>query len=265
MLRGNNSLTTPNVEVGLKIERSELKCPMKQFVVALCLVLLAGADRTRAADFPLPSQAAPSPPPLYGTAPYPKWGGLYVGVNGGYGLGGSQWNLAGLPSGVFDANGFLFGGTLGFNVPISEILVGLEGDVDWSGLNGSVGNCALNAGGAVASCETKSNWLGTARARAGYEFDRTLIYVTGGAAFGNVQSGLSPGASFDAATRIGWTAGAGLEFALSDSWSAKAEYLFVNFSNASCTSVANCGTAAGSSVALTESLVRAGINYRFSW
>ena len=51
--------------------------------------------------------------------------------------------------------------------------------------------------GAGAACETKNNVLGTARARVGYAADRTLIYVTGGAAFGNVQTGLNPPATFD--------------------------------------------------------------------
>ena len=81
------------------------------------------------------------------------------------------------------------------------------------------------------------NFLGTARARVGYAAERTLIYVTGGAAFGNIQTGLNPPATFDSTTRVGWAAGAGLEYAFSGNWSAKAEYLFVDLGTASCTTV----------------------------
>lgn len=239
---------------------------MKQFVVAFVLLSLIGIGRPLAADFPLPSQAAPVPPPIYNSeAPGKSWAGVYFGINGGYGFGNSQWSLAGTPTSIFNSNGFLVGGTVGINIPISEVLFGFEGDIDWAGLDGSVGNCAVNGTGAVAACETKDNFLGTARARVGYEFDRALVYVTGGAAFGNVQAGLNPPATFDSALKVGWAAGAGIEYAFTNNWSAKAEYLYVNLGNASCTTIANCGSAAGASVALTEDVIRAGLNYKFSW
>jgi outer membrane immunogenic protein len=99
----------------------------------------------------------------------------------------------------------------------------------------------------------------------GYALDRTLIYVTGGAAFAPVQAGLNPSSSFDTSTKFGWTAGAGVEFAFFGNWSAKAEYLYIDLASASCSTVANCGTATGSSVAFTENVVRGGLNYRFPW
>jgi outer membrane immunogenic protein len=239
---------------------------MKQAVVALVFVSLVGIGRPLAADFPPPVQSAPVPPPVYNPmVPSKSWSGFYLGVNGGYALGSSQWSLNGTPTNIFSSNGALIGGTLGFNFPISEVVVGFEGDVDWAGLDGNVGNCAINTAGAVAACETKNNFLGTARLRVGYQFDRALPYVTGGAAIGNILAGLNPPASFDSATKAGWVAGAGIEYAFTDNWSAKAEYLFISFSGASCTTIANCGTAAGASVALTENLMRAGLNYRFSW
>jgi outer membrane immunogenic protein len=235
-------------------------------IVAFSFLSLAGTIAAAAADFPPPWQNASGPPGVYSTAATSKsWGGVYLGLNGGYGLGSSQWSLGGNPSAVFDPNGFLAGGTVGFNFPISEVLFGFEGDLDWARFDGSIGNCAVNAAGAAAACETKSNFLGTARARAGYAFDHLLVFVTGGAAFGNVQTGLNPPASFDNATKVGWTAGAGIEYALSPDWSAKAEYLYVNLGSASCNTLANCGGAAGASVVLTENLVRGGVNYKFSW
>jgi outer membrane immunogenic protein len=230
---------------------------VRRFAV-LVLLSIAGASPVVAADLPLPS------PPRYDIdAPYAHWGGAYLGLNGGFGSGSSQWRQGLILTNVFTNDGFLLGGTIGFNYPVSAVLFGVEGDLDWSTLNGSVGTCAVNGAGAPAACETKNNVLGTVRARMGYAFDRTLIYVTGGAAVGNFQTGLNPPATFDATAKVGWAAGAGLEYALSESWSAKAEYLFVDLGTASCTSAANCGSAAGASVTLTENLVRGGFNYRF--
>jgi outer membrane immunogenic protein len=234
--------------------------------LAFLLFSALGAGPVFAADFPTPAPEPMRLPKSYDTnGPYTNWAGAYLGLNGGYGLGSSQWTLGFLGTGIFNTNGFLFGGTAGFNYPISAVMVGVEGDVDWSGLSGSATTCAVNASGAVASCQTKNNLLGTARARVGYALDRALIYVTGGAAFGPVQTGLNPPSTFDSATKLGWAAGAGVEFAFSGNWSAKAEYLFVDLAMSSCSTVANCGTATGSSVAFTESLVRGGVNYRFSW
>ena len=232
---------------------------MRPFV-AFVFLSVVGVSRAAAADFPLPS------PPNYDVnAPYAHWGGVYVGLNGGYGLGSSQWTQGLISTNIFTTDGFLLGGTVGFNYPVSAVLFGVEGDLDWSTLNGSAANCAVNGAGAAAACETKNNVLGTVRARMGYAFDRTLIYLTGGAAIGDVQTGLNPPATFGSTTKVGWAAGAGLEYAFSDAWSAKAEYLFVDLGSASCTSAANCGSAAAASVALTENLVRGGFNYRFSW
>jgi outer membrane immunogenic protein len=233
---------------------------MKCFAIAFAFLFFGGLSQAVAADLPLPA----APAATYRAASN-SWGGFYLGLNGGGGFGSSQWTKGGNGTNVFDTSGFVGGGTVGFNFPISEVLVGLEGDVDWSSMNGSTGGCAVNAAGAPTACETKNNWLGTARVRVGYAFDRLLVFVTGGAAFGGIQTGLNPPATFDTGAHVGWTAGAGVEYALSQNWSAKAEYLFVGFPHSSCVSVANCGTAAGATVVLAESLVRGGINYKFSW
>jgi opacity protein-like surface antigen len=86
----------------------------------------------------------------------------------------------------------------------------------------------------AAGCLTKNTWLATARSRAGYAFDRFLVYGTGGAAFGNIQANFSLD-PVSSATEAGWTAGAGVEVAVAPHWSAKAEYLFVDLGNGSCT------------------------------
>jgi outer membrane immunogenic protein len=71
----------------------------------------------------------------------------------------------------------------------------------------------------------------------GYSFDRFLVYGTGGAAVGDVRANFSNEPVSDA-TEAGWAAGAGVEYAVARNWTAKAEYLFVNLANGSCTT--NC-------------------------
>jgi len=172
--------------------------------------------------------------------------GPYVGINGGGGWGNSSFS-APLPSTNFDTSGGLVGGTLGYNWQANQIVFGLEGDIDWSHFTGS-GTC-----GGV-SCSVRNDWLGTARGRLGYAFDRFLPYVTGGAAFGNIKTAKTGIGSADE-SRVGWTLGGGVEYGLSGPWSIKAEYLYVDLGNG--------GSIGGSTASFRTSIVRAGINYRF--
>lgn len=86
---------------------------------------------------------------------------------------------AGVSTGSFQTNGFLFGGTFGIDyAPVGSGLVfGVEGDFDWSTRNGnsSVAACAGLGVPVGAACETKNDLLSTARLRVGYAFDRVLI------------------------------------------------------------------------------------------
>ena len=110
--------------------------------------------------------------------PVYNWTGFYLGINGGGGWGRSQWD------GVdkFDVSGGLIGGTIGYNWQFGQSVVGLEGDIDWSGISGS------HHGPVSAGCETRNHWLATVRGRVGYAFDRFLPYLTGGLAVGDINA-----------------------------------------------------------------------------
>lgn len=130
-------------------------------------------------------------------------------------------------------NGALVGGTLGYNMQFGSVVFGIETDLDWSNLKGSTTtNCPLG-------CETKNSWLGTARGRIGYAFDRFLPYFTGGAAFGNIQA-MATGLTAATETRVGWALGGGIEYAFLSNWSAKVEYIYVDLGTMACPA-ANCG------------------------
>jgi outer membrane immunogenic protein len=233
-----------------------MKAFLNASAAALALTGMVGAAVVGTASAADLARKAPPPvtkaPPAPAYLPY-NWTGFYVGVNGGYGFGKSKWSS--LPSG-FDVKGGMFGGQLGYNWQFGQFVYGLEGDVDWTDLRGNthVATCG------VMMCQTKNDYLSTARGRIGFAADRWLPYATGGLAVGNIHATVPGFAGIDK-TNAGWTVGGGLEFALIGNWTAKAEYLYVDLGKDGCGMM--CGMPMGNNVSLTSNIVRAGINYRF--
>jgi outer membrane immunogenic protein len=226
---------------------------MKAFLSssAAALVMVGVVASASAADLarqppPPPLTKAPAVPPPY------NWTGFYMGINGGYGFGRSKWD--GLPA-SFDVNGGMVGGQLGYNWQFGQFVYGVEGDGDWSHLRGTA-----NFADCTVGCQTRNDFLATARGRVGIAADRWLPYVTGGLAVGDIKATVPDFTGINK-TNAGWTVGGGLEFALSGNWTAKAEYLYVDLGHAGCS--VDCGLPAGNNVSLTTNVVRGGINYRF--
>jgi outer membrane immunogenic protein len=195
--------------------------------------LLAAPVAASAADLgPSPSYKAPA----YVAPSYATWTGFYVGINGGYGFG--EADVGGV---TFDTNGFIVGGTVGYNLQTGVWVWGIEGDFAYSDMKDD-----------VAGVEAKVPWFGTVRGRIGYAgWGSLLPYITGGAAIAKMEV---DGAAGGSDTRVGYTIGAGLEYALFSNWSVKAEYLY-----------ADLGTfdISGTDVDFKTHIVRAGLNYRF--
>jgi outer membrane immunogenic protein len=216
------------------------------------VALIAFASPSGAADLGRRAEMPRAPAPYM--APYYNWSGFYAGINGGYGWGSSSWDGLGAPTGDFDVSGGVIGGTLGVNYQISQAVFGLEGDLDWSNIRGTtVTNCPLG-------CQTRNDWLGTVRGRAGIAFDRFLPYVTGGVAFGNVKANM-PGFPGGSDTKAGWTLGAGVEFAVAGNVTAKVEYLHVSLGSFDCG--VSCSGIAPDNVDFHANLIRGGLNFRF--
>ena len=242
---------------------------MKRILLAGTFAL-AAAGPALAADLPQPMPPpAPQAPAAYVPAPLPvyDWGGIYVGVNGGYAFGNSNWTQGTASSGNFNTNGGLVGGTIGANFQSGQFVFGIEGDIDWADIKGNstagCGTVAFTGITGTTTCETKSDWLSTVRGRVGYAFDRVLVYGTAGGAFGNVQAGPSTATTFDSSTEFGWTAGAGVEVGITPNLTAKVEYLYVDLANGACS--AACGSPATSiGTSFDASLVRAGLNFKFN-
>jgi outer membrane immunogenic protein len=233
---------------------------MKKFVVA-AMAVFAFAVTANAADMPTKARA-------YVRAPAFNWTGFYVGGTVGLGWGSSQQSAT--SPGLFGEtdryhlSGIVGGGTIGYNWQITpNWLAGLEGDFSGAHINGT-GSSSVSFG-CLTVCTTNVNSFGTARARVGYALGNVLFYGTGGYAFGKVYTDVLPASVFFVSQtneRSGWTAGLGLEYAFDRNWSAKIEYLYVDFgkfvwTNASLCSIQSCMVDARFSVA------RIGVNYRF--
>jgi len=218
--------------------------------VAAAVALIATPFAAQAADVPVKGYYKAPPRSVVS---YYNWTGFYAGVNVGYGFGTSDWSA--LAAASNKPKGVLAGGTVGYNWQSGAVVYGLEGDFDWSNVKGSA------ACGAVTTCETANTYLATFRGRLGYGFDRWLPYVTLGGAYGNIKAtATSPAVTVSTEKgKLGWTAGAGIEYAFLGNWSAKLEYLYVDLGSV------DLGTApVVNNVSFKENIVRAGLNYKFS-
>jgi outer membrane immunogenic protein len=227
----------------------EMAIEMKRRVLAAALLSFF-ATSSFAADM-----AVKAPPPVAAPAA-PSWTGFYVGASAGYGWGqDGGGSFTDYPPGSFAAsfaagqtprfvgdhpNGFVGGGQAGYNYQINtNWLVGLEGDFSGTGIKGGGTYFFAGVPGVFAPTTTtvsqSLDWLATVRARAGYVFDRLLIYGTGGVAFGQTREAYHVLASTGVLTgtldgttssvRSGWAAGAGTEYKVTRNISVKAEWI----------------------------------------
>ena len=195
-----------------------------------------------------------------------NWTGFYVGANGGYGWGYSNWMddpaLGGSALGSHPTGGGLVGGQIGFNWQFSEWVAGVEADIDWANLTGSHIDPALH------DIHTKTTAVGTIAARFGYTWDRSLAYFKGGAAWGrfSYDDFVTLGGALNgsgSSTSWGYTLGGGYEYAFAPNWSAKIEYSYMDFGSRN---VSFNGGVAGAYVqGITDRVqaVKVGVNYRF--
>jgi outer membrane immunogenic protein len=239
-------------------------------VAALAVAVPVGAY---AADMPVPS----SPPPAVAYGPFvtppPAWTGFYFGVNGGYGWGNLNLNNNFGGASSFNANGGIVGGTFGFNYQWHSFVMGFEGDVDWSGMQHSLSSAVVTGPLVVAAgtLNYKTNVVSTFAARFGGAFNHLLLYGKAGGAWtqeqyelGGTDPALGAFSGSNTFSRLGWTAGVGAEYAVTNFFTLKAEYDYMDFGNQ--TQALNAGSAGGTSInsKLTMNVVKVGFNWLLS-
>ena len=294
---------------------------MRNILLTSASLALLAASAVGASAADLPGRRAPiAPAPIYSTY---NWSGLYLGLNAGGTFGNSNRcgsfapynNGTGIPVVGFLPNcgitgvrnsGFTGGAQIGYNWQSGNFVYGVEGDIDFlNGRRRNGGNTIVTGAGTPPQFAgtyvvgngggNNGNVFGTARLRAGYAFDRFLVYVTGGAAFGGRSIGSSSASYYQGAvvpanlqsvytsgggnnnSRVGYALGAGAEYALTNNWSIKGEYIYANFGSGrgnrayACTNVVagTCAAQAGNTFISTGrsrndfSLLRVGVNYKF--
>lgn len=194
---------------------------MRKFILAAASMAALTAC-AHAADFGPYDEQAVFTPNLY------DWNGFYLGGNAGYLWGNSRVFSVpgGVPSGSFSKNGFIGGIQGGFNYQTGSWVWGAEADIQYSGANGST------TVGCAPGCSAELDWFGTLRGRAGYAYDRALVYLTGGLAYGSTTTAAVGAGSFGN-TKSGWTLGGGVEYGFAPHWTAKAEYLYMDLGSTS--------------------------------
>ena len=248
---------------------------IRNLIAALGLLSLSSAG-AMAADLAL---KAPPPAP-----PAPSWTGFYIGVNGGasWATAANAINLAGLGFGIGGTlplysqglNGFLGGGQIGYNYQSGNFLVGVEGDGDWTHINGTT-PCLVEF-----SCSANMKWTADATVRAGVlPMHNLLVYVKGGASWTDVNYNFSSGSLLAPAsitsnvteTKVGGLLGFGTEYMFAPHWTAKIEYNYVDYGSHTdnhplTETVPGLGAATVNvpvQSTLKASTMKAGINYLF--
>ena len=272
--------------------------------VAIVALMALGTVAAQAADLPTRKEA---PAPVFVPPPF-TWTGFYVGLNaGGIWPSGSRGATLFDPGSDFGAGvltadfpgglgsqsaGFLGGGQAGYNWQTGAFVLGVETDFDGSTLSKSFNNVGTPFAGAGVPAllagdflsvngKTSLSWLGTTRARVGFVVtpdNRLMIYGTGGVAYAGGSSNFSvfdstTGALWSgspSSTRVGWTLGGGVEYALTNNWTIRGEYLYADLGKSNFTTVGNAAAAtffpgvyASGHVSYNASIFRAAVNYKF--
>lgn len=232
---------------------------------ALCLAPLTALAADLPARIPIKAPAAVAAPAF-------SWTGFYVGGHVGYGWGGHDTELL---EEDHKSKGVLGGFQAGYNYQTGNVVLGLEADWSFSGIKSSDRVLfALGQASSITDIQHKVDWLATFRGRLGYSVGGVLPYITGGLAYGQIESsavavlsgfGIPPDGTYTGSDRnrhLGWVVGGGLEFAFSSNWSGRIEYLHADLGKESYTALPALDPVARSHD-ITVDIVRVGLNYRF--
>lgn len=248
---------------GSPIARAARHSLIRLSAAGLTALTLGLASPATAADFAT-RYRAPPPPVL----PVYSWTGFYIGGQIGYSVGKDDlyeyltangaftnfemhYNVHGVTGGVFGGGNYQFG----------NIVLGLEADLEASNIKGrwiDVGTGGMGT--------TKIGWQNSVRGRLGFVAENALFYGTGGVAFGDVShtyTNLLTGiAETTSSVRTGWTAGAGVEVALTPNLLARVEYRYTDYGKSTYSSITSFPGLTGTQEPKLNT-IRVGAAYKF--
>ncbi len=264
------------------------------YLLAAATPLACGLTVAAAGDMAMNNMSMSNMPmKAAATAPVYQWSGCYAGLNAGGGAASANFTTTVDPGGYLvlpadaaevtnDGTGsanisdFLGGGQAGCNWQSGTVVAGLEGDFDHFHSTSAFFNNTdmISTGPFVIGQSVTTNYVATVRPRIGIAADRNFAYVTGGVAFTDASytesysdSGGGAGSASASKFLTGWTAGAGWEYALTDHWLLRFEYLFAAFPTTSATGVITgpgpTSNPLHGSADLVLQVARAGMNFKF--
>jgi outer membrane immunogenic protein len=181
---------------------------VRPVAAAFGIVALLGVIPANAADM---IEATPEPTPIE-ELPVASWVGPYVGVQLGYGFGNTDVGAV-----EVDPDGVIGSAFAGFNGQTGNLVYGVEGEVGYSGVEGS-----------GAGVDVKSGVEGSIRARLGYApSDTILVYGTAGGAAKDLE--VSAGGASDSKGLLGYTVGAGTEIKFTQNMFGRVEYRYSDY------------------------------------
>ncbi|WP_024339178.1 carbohydrate porin [Bradyrhizobium japonicum] len=194
------------------------------------------------------------------------WAGLYIGMHTGFTRGTSSATLAD-PTVATDNhvfNGMTGGVQAGYNWRLSSgVLLGVEGDISFPNYLPS-NHVVSSAATGLSSAEERWDYVASLRARLGYTSGNGLLYATGGLAFAGERFLSTPINDVEDRrlhTRLGWAAGAGLEYGFAPHWTARLEYLYQGFDRAAVSFPSGVNYAS----TLDMHAIRLGLNRKVDW
>lgn len=213
-------------------------------------------------------------------APAISWAGFYAGVHAGGAWGSvdvtelDNYNDKGHTF-SYDTDGFMGGIQVGYNFQRGGLVFGIEADLGYMNANGGVQDPVIAALGRTPNDSWASmdgGLYGTLTGRLGLATGSWLLYAKGGAAFLNADVSFEDtnplgltlvNGTTNSDTLSGWVLGGGVEVALTNNWSLKAEYLHFDFGTATVAAQSPGGQTYRFDNDIAVDTVKAGLNYRF--
>jgi outer membrane immunogenic protein len=236
---------------------------LRHLIGSLAGLGLSAGTVAMAADLPV---APPPPPPVF------SWTGPYVGLHVGGAVAGkttvSGVTAVGFPvSTSFNQDGVFGGLHLGYNQQIGGLVIGLQAEYNFAGITG-------NAVAGPFALSSSLRQFGSVDGRVGLAFNRWLVYAIGGFAYADYRHSIILGAyplTRDyGSNEYGWDVGAGVEYALTNNWTARVEYRYYNwgskgFSDTLANNTLGIPVVPFHTTTETMHTIRAGLTYKFNW
>jgi outer membrane immunogenic protein len=173
----------------------------------------------------------------------------------------------------FGINGWEYGLTAGYNYQRGPWLAGVESDISYSRAEGDLTAADRPSAGTnrfTTQLGGDVDYTGTLRLRGGYVAGPVLLYGTAGAATSRVNfdrnyrnAGGAAIADDSGRHVMAFAYGGGAEYKVSDKWSVKAEYLFLDAGKEQFRTRYSDGSTGVATADFDRDLYRMGVNYRF--